>query len=99
MLSLRKWGENNAKNLMHTVLWYLHDTAVHLPTSLPSIKIKYGVYDLPVYNYIRGKEIFAENLSHLSGASSEPLYSLIRFFRSDTTKVDPGGEDFCAAPG
>ena len=48
---------------------------------------------------IRYKEKVVENLSHLSGASSEPSSLLIRFSCSDMSKVDQGGGVGCAAPG
>ena len=46
---------------------------------------------MPDYKELRDKENVADNLSHLSGASSEPSLLLIRFYEIDTAKVYPGG--------
>ena len=57
------------------------------------------VYDTPEYNKLRDKENIEENLIQLSGASSDPPSSLIRFSGSETAKVDPCGGGDCADPG
>ena len=41
---LCQWVSKKTNNLMHKVWWYLNDTTVYLTTSLPLIKIKYGLY-------------------------------------------------------
>ena len=57
-----------------------------------------GIYYTPEYNKLQVKENVTENLIHLSGASSEPSSSLIRFYGSDMAKVDPGDGGGSAAP-
>ena len=84
---------------MHKVRWSLNDTSVHLPASLPLIKNERRVvYDTPDYNELQDKENVAENFSHLSGAPSEFSSSLLQFYGSDTSKVDPCGGGGCADP-
>ena len=64
---------------------------MHLPISLPSINNEiWFVYYTPEYKNLCDKDNVAENLTHLSGASSEPFSSLILFYVSDRAKVDPG---------
>ena len=84
---------------MHKLWWYLNDTTVHLPTSLPSINNEiWVVYYTPEYNNIWDKDNFADNFIQICGASSEPLSSLILFYVSDRAKFDPGGGGGHAAP-